>query len=77
MASAKTSKNSKKGSKKVVEYIKKVRPKKSEILIEITDEVMCNIRTNEETGLVEEYLDKKVLKVTKKFGKHYLLCSNI
>ena len=77
MASAKQSKNSRTSKKKVVEYIKKERPKKKEILIEITGKVMCEIRSNPETGLVEEYLGKPVKSIISKYGKQYLLCENV
>lgn len=79
MAKGKVSKNSRTSKNKVIEYIKPQKPRKETILVEITAEVMCEIgkNTNTETGLVESYLGKPILKIVSKFGKNYLLLQNI
>ncbi len=79
MAKGKVSKNSRTSKNKVMEYIKQPKPRKETILVELTEEVMCEIykNTNSETGLVESYLGKPIIGTKEKFGKRYLICSNV
>lgn len=67
-----TSKNSKKGSKPtVVVKEKRVKPKKEYILIELTQEVYKDYKSDLST-----YKDKQVEDVIKRYGKTYLRVKN-
>jgi hypothetical protein len=71
---SKVSKNSVKGSKsKVVEMVKKVRPKKEFILIELTPSVYTEIKATKE---LTEYQGKFIEDTIFRYGKTYLYCKN-
>jgi hypothetical protein len=73
----KGSKNNK-GSKVVMELPKRIKPKKSEVLVEITKEVFEELygSQSQETGVVSEFRGKKIIKTTQKFGKKYIVLLN-
>lgn len=74
MASGKISKNSKKGFKEVQQVIKKERPKKEFLFIEIdgNGEALRVYDNSEDT-----YKGKEVVDVVKRYGKTYLKVKNV
>jgi hypothetical protein len=69
------SKNSKKGSKVTqVIYERKERPKKQEILIEITNEIFNELKQNADLSM---YHDMPIIDTISYHGKKYLKVSRI